>query len=77
MTRTVNCLVEAAMIRRESHPTDGRQVVLHLSDEGRALLAAERRRRDAWLARRLRGLSAEQRDLLRRATVVLDELTQS
>ncbi len=77
MTRTVNCLVEAEMVRREAHSTDGRQVVLHGSDLGRSLLAAERRRRDAWLAQRLRGLSTEQRDLLRRAVPLLDELTRS
>lgn len=77
MTRTVNCLADAGMVRREPHVTDGRQVVLHLSEEGEALLGAERRRRDAWLAQRLRGLTAEQRVLLRRAADLLDELAQS
>jgi len=76
MTRTVNCLVEAGTVRREPHPTDGRQVVLHLSEQGAALLAAERRRRDAWLAQRLRALTPEQRDLLRRAAPVLEELAR-
>ena len=77
MTRTVNCLVDAGMVRRKPHRTDGRQVVLHLSEEGEALLEAERRRRDAWLAQRLRGLPADQRLLLRRATQLLEELAQS
>jgi len=76
MTRTVNCLVEAGTVRREPHPTDGRQVVLHLSEQGAALLAAERRRRDAWLAQRLRALTPEQRDLLRRAAPVLEEMAR-
>lgn len=77
MTRTVGCLVAAGTVRREPHPTDGRQVVLDLSDHGRALLEAERRRRDHWLAQRLGALTADQRDLLRRAAPLLDELTQS
>ncbi len=77
MTRTVHCLVDNAMVRREPHPSDGRQVVLHLSDEGRSLLETERRRRDAWLAQRLRGLDADQRDLLRRAAPLLEALAQS
>lgn len=77
MTRTIGCLVEAAMIRREPSPTDGRQVVLHLSAEGAAVLEAERRRRDAWLAQRLRALTPEQRELLGTAATVIDELAGS
>lgn len=77
MTRTVNCLAELGLVRREPHDTDRRQVVLHLSDEGAVLLAAERRRRDAWLAQTLRGLSAEERDVLRRAAPLLDTLARS
>ena len=77
MTRTVGCLLELGMVSREAHPTDGRQVVVVLSDEGLALLDAERRRRDAWLARRLRELSPADRDLLRRAAPLLEGLTQA
>src|SRR5215210_3125141 len=54
MTRTVGCLLSLGMVSREAHPTDGRQVVVVLSEQGRTLLDTERRRRDAWLARRLR-----------------------
>jgi len=77
MTRTVNCLAESGLVRREPHDTDRRQVVLHLSDEGAVLLAAERRRRDAWLAQTLRGLSTDERDVLRRAAPLLDKLARS
>lgn len=77
MTRTVNCLVEAGMVRREPHATDGRQVVVHLSEQGAAVLESERRRRDAWLAQQLRLLAPEQRDLLRRTAPVLEELARS
>ncbi len=57
MTRTVNCLLDRGMVTRAAHPTDGRQVVVSVSDEGLTLLDAERRRRDAWLAKRMRELS--------------------
>src|SRR4051794_22587282 len=43
MTRTVNCLEQDGLVERAPHPTDGRQVVVRLSDAGRALVIAERR----------------------------------
>ncbi len=77
MTRTVSCLAETGTVHREPHPTDGRQVVVALTDQGRTLLDTERRRRDAWLAKRLRDLSPDERDLLRRAAPLLEGLTQA
>src|SRR5918994_3593884 len=35
MTRTVNCLEEGGYVTRRPHDTDGRQVVVVLSDSGR------------------------------------------
>ena len=69
MTRTVNCLERrAATSRRRPHETDGRQVRGRRSPRaaGPALLA-DRRRRDAWLASRLRELTPDERAVLRRA----------
>ena len=77
MTRTVNALEEGGFITRRAHATDGRQVVVELSDQGRTTLLADRARRDAWLARRLRDLTPEERDLLRRAAPVLERLAHS
>ena len=59
MTRTVNCLEEGGYVARRPHETDGRQVVVALSEPGRATVLADRARRDAWLARRLRELTPE------------------
>ena len=47
LTRTVNCLVERGMVAREPHSTDGRQVLVELTEAGRDVLLQERRRRDA------------------------------
>jgi DNA-binding MarR family transcriptional regulator len=77
MTRTVNALEEGGYITRRAHETDGRQVVVVLSDQGRTTVLADRARRDAWLARRLRDLTPEERDLLRRAAPVLERLAHS
>lgn len=74
MTRTVNCLVEGGYVTRRPHETDGRQVVVALTESGRATLLADRARRDAWLARRLRDLTPDERAALRRAAPILERL---
>lgn len=76
MTRTVNCLSDGGYVVRRSHETDGRQVLIALSDRGREVLLADRERRDAWLAQRLSELTSDQRDLLRRAAPLLTALAQ-
>jgi DNA-binding MarR family transcriptional regulator len=74
MTRIVKALEAGGYVTRVPHPTDGRQVVVALAAPGIALLRADRRRRDAWLAQRVCELSAEDRAVLRRAAEVLDRL---
>ena len=77
MTRTVTCLEAEGYVERCPHPTDGRQIVVKLSDRGRDLLAAERRRRDAWLTCRMRELTAEERAVLRAAAPILEKLSNA
>ncbi|MEV0668244.1 MarR family transcriptional regulator [Actinomadura luteofluorescens] len=77
MTRVIAYLEERGLVARSPHPTDGRQVVLNATDEGAALLAAERRRKEAWLAMRLSELTDEEREILRRAAPVIDKLSRS
>jgi len=74
MTRTVNCLVEDGYAVRRPHETDGRQVLVDLTDQGREMLLADRRRRDAWLARRLRELTPDERAVLREAAPLIQRL---
>ena len=74
MTRTVNALEAGGYLTRRAHETDGRQVVVVLSDQGRTTVLADRARRDAWLARRLRELTSDERDTLRRAAPLLERL---
>jgi DNA-binding MarR family transcriptional regulator len=77
MTRTINCLEEGGYVVRRPHETDGRQVLVALTELGQETLLADRDRRDAWLAVRLSELSKEERDALRRAVPVLEKLTQA
>ena len=77
MTRTVTCLADGGYVERRSHPSDGRQVVVALTAEGRAVLLADRARRDEWLARQLAALTTDERDALRRATPILQRLAEA
>jgi DNA-binding MarR family transcriptional regulator len=76
MTRTVNCLEQSGDVVRRPHETDGRQVVVELSDAGRGRVLADRDRRDAWLAQRLRELTPDERAILRKAVPLLENLAQ-
>src|SRR6476659_10131324 len=77
MTRTVNCLHEGGYVVRRKNDADGRQVVVALSEKGLQTLAADRRRRDAWLAQRLRELTPDERSVLRQAAPILERLARS
>ena len=77
MTRTVNCLDEGGYVVRRKNAADGRQVVVALSAQGEQTLAADRRRREAWLAQRLRELTPDERSLLRQAAPILERLASS
>lgn len=77
MTRVIAVLEERRLVMRAPHPTDRRQVVLTVTEEGRELVSQARRRRDAWLAKRLKELSAEERAILRAAAPVLEKLSQA
>ena len=77
MTRVIAVLEERGLLARAPHPTDKRQVTLTATAAGRSLVGQVRRLREAWLARRLAELSAQERSVLRAAAPVLDKLSQS
>ncbi len=77
MTRVVAALELAGMVTRTDHPTDRRQVLVAVSREGRALLRDDRKRRDAWLAQRMRDLDPVDLEVLRQAARVLDRLADA
>ena len=76
MTRKVTMLEEGGYVSRRAHETDGRVVVVGLTELGRARVLADRKRRDEWLARQLRDLTSEERDALRTAAPILQRLSE-
>jgi DNA-binding MarR family transcriptional regulator len=77
MTRVIAVLEERGLVMRAPHPTDRRQVVLTVTEDGRTLVSQARRGRDAWLAKRLTELTPGERALLRAAAPVLEKLSQA
>jgi DNA-binding MarR family transcriptional regulator len=71
MTRTVAALVERGLVARTADPSDGRQVILSLTDEAKRVLKEIRRRRDQWMTVRVKALSPEEQEVLRRAAAIL------
>jgi len=76
MTRKVNGLEEGGYVTRGAHATDGRVVVVSLTELGRARVVADRKRRTEWLSRQLRDLSPEEREVLRAAAPILQRLSE-
>jgi DNA-binding MarR family transcriptional regulator len=64
------------LISRTADPVDGRSFLVALTPEGAALLHEVRTRKDAYLAERLRKLSAEDRATLARASELLEQLLE-
>ena len=74
MTRIVSNMEEAGLVVRRPHETDKRQIVVELTDAALELISANRRRRDEWLQMKLKKLTPEERDILRKAAPVLERL---
>ncbi|MDM7855465.1 MarR family winged helix-turn-helix transcriptional regulator [Cellulomonas alba] len=77
MTRTVNGLVELGLVAKDEHPTDGRQVVVSLTEAGKAEVRETRRRRDAWLTKQLSTMTPDERATLAEATELLRRIADS
>jgi DNA-binding MarR family transcriptional regulator len=77
MTRVIAVLEQRGLVQRAAHATDKRQVVLTVTDAGREVVFQSRRLREAWLARRLRELTPQERAKLRAAAPILEKLSQS
>ncbi len=74
ITRIVESLVQRGLVQRVPSSADRRVVWVEPTPEGTRLVESVRRRRDAYLAARLRTLSADDRAVLARAAVLLETL---
>ena len=76
MTKIVACLEEQGLVSRAVDPSDRRVARVDITAQGRRFLDSSRRRKDAYLAERLRDLDAADRAALERAAAVLERLLE-
>lgn len=76
ITGIVARLEADANVAREADPEDRRLVRVVATEQGRQLLRAARRRKDAWLSRRLAELGPDELDRLAAALDVLEAVVE-
>jgi DNA-binding MarR family transcriptional regulator len=76
MTRIVSGLEEQNLVARDADPTDRRISLARVTPQGRRLLERSRSKKTAFLASRLRTLTAEDRDVLEKAAGLLERLVE-
>jgi DNA-binding MarR family transcriptional regulator len=78
MAQTVSDLEADGLVERRPDPQDGRRALVSLTEQGIAVLQAERRQREGWLARAITDdLSPEEQAVLRDAVELLRRLAES
>jgi DNA-binding MarR family transcriptional regulator len=75
-TRILARLYEAGLVERTPDPEDGRSAIVSASARGRTLLRRLRRRKTAYLARRMRDLPRQDAIALARAVRVLEAMLE-
>ncbi|QIS01564.1 MarR family transcriptional regulator [Nocardia brasiliensis] len=74
MTRVIASLTDLGLVERKPHPTDGRQIIVSLSEAGRALIADETNAREVWMTEQLSGLTDDQIVVLTRAVGIMKQI---
>jgi len=75
-TRILRGLEEAGLVDRSPDPEDGRSALLSVNGAGRERLRRMRGRKNAYLARRMRDLPAEDLAALERAATILERMLE-
>lgn len=76
VTRTLGCLDREGLIERTPDPADGRSALVSVNAAGRERLRRLRGRKNAYLARRMKGLSGADVATLERAAEILEEMLE-
>src|SRR3954468_12677765 len=76
MTGTLACLEREGLVERMPDPADGRSSLVSVNAAGRERLRRLRRRKNAYLARRMRQLPEEDLATLERAAAILDRMRE-
>ncbi|GAA2790216.1 MULTISPECIES: MarR family winged helix-turn-helix transcriptional regulator [Crossiella] len=74
MTRVIAALEDHRFATRRPHPTDGRQAIVEISDQGRAFIRADVQARERWLDKQLAELDDSDREVLARAAEIIDRM---
>ncbi|WP_305094052.1 MarR family winged helix-turn-helix transcriptional regulator [Prescottella sp. R16] len=77
MTRVIASLADLGLVDRAPHPTDGRQIVVSLSDAGRDLMVSETQAREAWMTEKLSHLTDADLATLRDAVTIITGLVEN
>lgn len=77
MTRIVSALVDAGLVTREPDPGDRRIAWVEATPDGLRLLQRSRRRKEAYLSRRLRDLERDELAVLEEAVPILERLVET
>jgi DNA-binding MarR family transcriptional regulator len=75
-TRILRVLEEAGLIDRARDPSDGRSSLLSVNPAGRERLRRLRGRKNAYLARRMRDLPADDLRTLEQAAAILEQMLE-
>jgi len=76
MTKVIESLEGRGMLRREPHPSDGRQYLVSRTETAESFVDASRRLRTAWLAAHLAGLPAADQQAIANAAPALGRLAE-
>ena len=78
MTRLIAALEADGLIERRNHPSDGRQVLVALTEAGGSRADFEAAAREKWLSQQLvTNTTAEEREIVKKALVVLRRIAES
>jgi DNA-binding MarR family transcriptional regulator len=78
MTQTISDLEADGLIARRADPSDGRRMLVELTEQGRRTLQADRRQREGWLARAIADdLSKQEQQVLAQALDLLRRLSDA
>ncbi len=74
MGSTIATLEEQGLVERKPHPTDGRQLSVHVTAKGRAVRISQRDAKRTWIAEAIAQLDESDRETLFRAGEIMRKL---
>ena len=74
--RILGRLTDDGLVTRTSDPTDGRSAIVQISSDGRKVLTRLRKRKTAYLAKKMRALPDDDVATLARAAEILEQVLE-